>query len=239
MEGVHMTCMEAQALITPFINDELDRVTLEKFIDHVESCEECKEELEVYYALLTAMKQLDEDEEVSADFEKELANKINEAQDKILRAKLVHIRKRIVFFLMVVLIGLFTSVSVSVVEDVLNISEEVKFNQIVLKNEVLEPYINEEGRAKKITYGELETQIREAQEEENRRKALEEEEARQKKLRLEQFEKEESIKNAKEAMKKDYSRHSRYSRGYEEAGTDSSYKQDRRISIDTPMEFSR
>ncbi|HPU63531.1 MAG TPA: zf-HC2 domain-containing protein [Mobilitalea sp.] len=71
-----MTCMEAQSLITRFINDELEIVELEEFIKHIESCSECREELEVYYALLTAMKQLDEDKNLSQDFSQELQEKI-------------------------------------------------------------------------------------------------------------------------------------------------------------------
>jgi len=68
--------MEAQSLITRFINDELEIVELEEFIKHIESCSECREELEVYYALLTAMKQLDEDKNLSQDFSQELQEKI-------------------------------------------------------------------------------------------------------------------------------------------------------------------
>ena len=42
--------MKAQSLITGFINDELDIGELERFILHIQSCKECREELEVYYA---------------------------------------------------------------------------------------------------------------------------------------------------------------------------------------------
>ena len=57
-----MTCLDTQRMIIRFINDDLSLEELELFLDHVNSCSECREELEVYYALITAMKQLDEDE---------------------------------------------------------------------------------------------------------------------------------------------------------------------------------
>ena len=63
-----MTCTETQSLIKAFINDELNINEQEEFIQHIESCPNCREELEVYYAILTAMKQLDEDKNLSGDY---------------------------------------------------------------------------------------------------------------------------------------------------------------------------
>jgi len=101
--------MKAQSLITPFINDKLNLKELEEFIDHVLSCPECREELEVYYALLTAMKQLDEDKSLSNDYNMELSSKLERAQDKIIHVKFTYYRKKGVLLLVILLIAGFTS----------------------------------------------------------------------------------------------------------------------------------
>jgi hypothetical protein len=95
--------METQRKITPFINDELSLKETEAFIDHVNSCSECREELEVYYALLTAMKQLDEDKILYDDFSMELSAKLERAQEKIIHAKFAYYRKKGALLLIILL----------------------------------------------------------------------------------------------------------------------------------------
>lgn len=99
-----MTCMETQKMITPFINDELTLEETELFIDHVNSCLECREELEVYYALLTAMKQLDEDKILYDDFSMELSAKLDKAQEKIINAKFTYYRKKGALLLIILIV---------------------------------------------------------------------------------------------------------------------------------------
>lgn len=98
-----MTCLEAQSLVTPYINDELDLKVCEEFLRHVNSCAECREELEVYYTLLTVMKQLDEDKNLSENFKQELEIKLSSTEEKIIRKKVMRTRKRILLFLLVLL----------------------------------------------------------------------------------------------------------------------------------------
>lgn len=106
-----MTCMKAQGLITAFINDELKIDELEEFIKHIQSCAECREELEVYYALLTAMKQLDEDKNLSDDFGQDLKEKIERSQEKIIHLRYNYYRKKgvlmMIIFLSTVFFGLY------------------------------------------------------------------------------------------------------------------------------------
>lgn len=72
-----MNCKRAQGLITAFINEQLkDDNEMKAFVEHMDSCAECREELEVTYALLTAMKQLDEDTDLSDNYIAELNQKI-------------------------------------------------------------------------------------------------------------------------------------------------------------------
>lgn len=104
-----MTCTEAQSIITAFINDELNISELEEFILHMESCPECREELEVYYALLTAMKQLDEDKNLSDDYSQELKEKIEHTQERIIHLRYNYYRKKGVLFLIILFMAEFFS----------------------------------------------------------------------------------------------------------------------------------
>lgn len=55
-----MTCMEAEKMVIPYINDELSPTELEDFIEHIETCENCREELEIHYMVDVGLKKLDE-----------------------------------------------------------------------------------------------------------------------------------------------------------------------------------
>lgn len=107
-----MTCLEAQSLITPYINDELDLDTMEAFLAHVNECKECKEELDVYYTLLTSMKLLDEDKELSNNFSQDLENKLKASAEKLRKRRNRRIRKR--FYFLTVLLGFIIISSIQV-----------------------------------------------------------------------------------------------------------------------------
>lgn len=108
-----MTCLEAQSKITAFINDELDMAALEEFLNHVNHCPECREELEVYYTLLTAMKLLNEDKEVSNQFSQALEHKLKMSADKIKRRKNARIRTRFAVMLLALCFIILSSISVT------------------------------------------------------------------------------------------------------------------------------
>lgn len=112
-----MTCMEAQSHITAFINDQLDMATMEDFLSHMNQCAECREELEVYYALLTAMKLLDEDKELSDNFKQELEHKLKVSADRLRKMKLARIRKKI--YLMMIVLGFVIVSSITVTKAIL------------------------------------------------------------------------------------------------------------------------
>ena len=54
-----MTCKEAERLVMPYINDELTDEELSKFLEHMESCPDCREELEIYFTVDVGIRQLD------------------------------------------------------------------------------------------------------------------------------------------------------------------------------------
>ncbi len=54
-----MTCKEAESLVMPYIRDELTDEVLQEFLDHIESCSSCWEELEIYFTIEVGIRQLD------------------------------------------------------------------------------------------------------------------------------------------------------------------------------------
>lgn len=56
-------CMEIQAQITDYIDGNLPPDKLEEFIKHINECEECREELNIYYTLYVGLLQLEHDDE--------------------------------------------------------------------------------------------------------------------------------------------------------------------------------
>lgn len=82
-----MTCLEAQSKIVAFIEDKLSDEELLEFVKHIRNCNNCAEELEIYYTLMIGMKQLDNEENLSADFKKELEDKLNRSVNHIKKTK--------------------------------------------------------------------------------------------------------------------------------------------------------
>ncbi len=78
-----MTCLEAQTKIMAFIDNKLTGEELYEFVKHVKKCKNCSEELEIYYTLLVGMKQLDNNENLSSDFKKELDRKLDDSMHRI------------------------------------------------------------------------------------------------------------------------------------------------------------
>lgn len=59
-----MTCREAEKLVVPYINDELTIEELDGFLEHVENCDNCMEELEIHYMVDVGLRKLDEEDTV-------------------------------------------------------------------------------------------------------------------------------------------------------------------------------
>lgn len=131
-----MTCSEAQGYITPFINDELDGKLLEDFLIHIEKCADCKEELEVYYILLTGMKQLDEERNLPSDFHLAFINKLKKEEERIINKKIISIRKRVVLILVICVISFLSSIGIReyVVGEIEEVESNEEGNNYVIKN---------------------------------------------------------------------------------------------------------
>lgn len=54
-----LTCREAEKMVMPYIDEELGEEALDEFLEHIEGCESCREELEIYYTVSIGLRQLD------------------------------------------------------------------------------------------------------------------------------------------------------------------------------------
>lgn len=78
-----MNCLEAQSYIMPFIDGKIPEHKQEEFVLHMKSCPKCHEELEIYYTLIVGMKQLDNKEELSSDFSRDLEIGLNHMRQRV------------------------------------------------------------------------------------------------------------------------------------------------------------
>lgn len=87
-----MDCKKAQSLVTAYIMRKLNDKDLEDFLEHVDSCEECYEELEIYYTVHYTIARLDEDEADQVyNVKKALQNRLEESRFYIWRTKVSRI----------------------------------------------------------------------------------------------------------------------------------------------------
>ena len=97
-----LSCAAAQAKIMDYINDNLTLQETEQFLRHTLHCGECREELDVYYTIMTGMKKLDADENINMDFKAELKRKIRKSEEKILRYKRGRVTRRLLFLALII-----------------------------------------------------------------------------------------------------------------------------------------
>lgn len=96
-----MTCLEVQSKLIAYIDNTLEKDEKIDFLRHIQCCEECKEELNIYYTMIEGMRQLDGNMSLSKDFSEELNNRISR--------EMKHDRKRRELFnssLVIVIVGI-------------------------------------------------------------------------------------------------------------------------------------
>ncbi len=54
-----MTCKEAEKMIPLFLEDDLDTDDLREFMEHIDQCEECKEELSIQFLVSEGLLRLE------------------------------------------------------------------------------------------------------------------------------------------------------------------------------------
>lgn len=99
-----MDCQEAERLVTPYIHGELDEDTLEKFLEHIETCENCQEELEIYFTVDSGIRQLDSDAD-NYNIKGELEELLDQSRQHVRRRRMLQAMRYSVDTLMVMSLG--------------------------------------------------------------------------------------------------------------------------------------
>lgn len=105
-----MNCKEAEKTIPSFLNDELDGDDLADFLEHIEECPECKEELSIQFLVSEGLEQLERGN--NFNLQEALLETLDSADDKIRMNRLL---RRILF-------GLELAVAAAIVAAVVIIS---------------------------------------------------------------------------------------------------------------------
>ncbi len=80
-----MKCETALSEIDAYINGELNRRELEKFIEHVKNCPSCYDELEMHYTISEGIRYLEEDRTEAYNIPKMLKMDLEKKETKIRR----------------------------------------------------------------------------------------------------------------------------------------------------------
>lgn len=89
-----MECKEIQKLFIPFIDDKLSVSDLAAFLDHMDTCKECREEYDIYYTVIMGMRYLDERQNIS-EFKLDSEKKLHSAADYLLKYRILLLEKYI------------------------------------------------------------------------------------------------------------------------------------------------
>lgn len=76
-----MNCKEAEKKIPSFLRDDLDGSKLEEFVEHIENCSECKEELSIQFLVVEGLERLEEGN--NFNLQEELLMKLEDAEHRI------------------------------------------------------------------------------------------------------------------------------------------------------------
>ncbi len=76
-----LDCKDYEKLIPNFLEDKLSTLMTEKFIEHIENCPDCMEELSIQFLITEGMSRLEEGS--TFELAKELGNLIEENKDWI------------------------------------------------------------------------------------------------------------------------------------------------------------
>ena len=155
-----MECSEFQKNIQPFIYGQLSMLKEEEMLEHLLTCKECNEELEIYYTIINCIKELDGKLETSDNYHGEYNEFIEKTRREIRKYKKNRFRRRIAFPGVVGAAVLFTGLSVNM--EVQNNARENNESRTFIDNDLSmrfrfndshilsDPYSNIDELAKEI-----------------------------------------------------------------------------------------
>lgn len=91
-----MDCRKAQKQYIEFINDKLDIWDLAKFLKHMENCEDCREEYDIYYMMIEGMRFLENEQKEKMP---DSLQKLQYAKEYLIKYRIYKIEKWVIFAL--------------------------------------------------------------------------------------------------------------------------------------------
>lgn len=101
-----MDCRTVQQKIMPYIERKLSDAELEAFLEHVQHCKECSEELEVYFTIYYALQKLDSDDTASFDMQEVLKKDMEKMQMHLQKNESVRFMKKFFYVIVGMIIGM-------------------------------------------------------------------------------------------------------------------------------------
>ncbi len=98
-----MTCLEAQSKIIAYIDYKLEREEKADFLKHIKCCDNCHEELNIYYTMIEGMRQLDNNQPLTRDFSEALEERMENELKKTKKKR--EIFQSSVFLVIAALVG--------------------------------------------------------------------------------------------------------------------------------------
>lgn len=92
-----MDCRKAQKQYIEFINDRLDIWDLAKFLKHMEICEDCREEYDIYYMMIEGMRFLENEQKEKMP---DSTQKLQYAKEYLIKYRIFKIEKWVIFALL-------------------------------------------------------------------------------------------------------------------------------------------
>ena len=105
-----MDCRSCKKCTELYIDGLLPQNLIVAYTDHLASCPECTEDLHINYAILTALRQLNEGQDLSDNFATEVDNKLKVARFKIRREARLKVYRRVFIFFEIVGLALAFSI---------------------------------------------------------------------------------------------------------------------------------
>ena len=108
-----LSCVEARSFIKQYLLEEMQVKEAEQFVKHMRSCKECRIELEEYYAFYSALMQLDtKDDLEKGNFFINIEKRLDRTEAFILKTKMNHNKRRVVYLLIAILLAATMGVSI-------------------------------------------------------------------------------------------------------------------------------
>lgn len=76
-----MECKDAEQLVQRYIKGNLEGKQLKKFVEHVQTCKNCFEEMEIYYMVFEGLQHLESG--ASINIGKEISSRLMQSERKI------------------------------------------------------------------------------------------------------------------------------------------------------------